>query len=344
MSRRARSLSAAALLLAACATPVVQEDELPAEPIALIYRDPAAARERAEELERRRGAGAPDPSGLVGQGVMRLNDADEYFDRILQRRREIPPRLQGRVALLRPRTGEIEMLDAFLPGSVPLDWNASHDRLLVVSRQRGTPQIFEYAAAERRLAPLLRGHRAHVEAAYGPDGAVVYARMDRDDSNELSLSLWRKQPGRRPERLTSGPADSGVDWSPDGRFVLYHAADARGQLAIHLLDLEEGGEPRRIARGSEPAISPLGDWVAYTRESSAGWRLWRMRIDGSGKASLGGMPQDQADERRPTVSPDGRYVVYVAEKGDRQRLRIRRMDGTGDRLLLERGDGAMPAW
>ena len=228
-------------LLAACATPVVREEEIPEQPIALIYRDPAVARERAEELQRRRGGGAPDPSGLIGAGVMKLNDADQYFDRILQRSREIPVRLQGRVALLNPRTGEIEVVPAFLPGAVPLDWNASRDRLLAVSRQRGVPALYEYTPEDRRVAPLLRGHRARIEGAYGPDGSVAYVELQRDDLGNMTLSVFRKRPGRRPERLTDGPADSGVEWSPDGRWLLYQAPDPRGQLAIYALGLEQGG-------------------------------------------------------------------------------------------------------
>jgi len=327
-------------LLVGCAGNAVVRDELPDAPIALLYRTPEQARERADVLADRKGK--PDPV-VAGAGVMKLNDVDDYLDRVRGQRRRAPQRHDGRAALLRPRTGEIEPLDAFLPGALPLDWSPSRDRILFVSRHQGEAQLYEYRIGPGVVTRLLGGREPRIDGAYGPDDRVAYVEARRA-AGEVHLSVWTTEPRARPIERTDGPGDVGVEWSRDGRFLLFERADERGRRFIVSLDLAEDGEPRVIARGADPAISPGGDWVVYARELSEGWRLWRMRPDGTGKSALGARSQGQAEERAPTISPDGRYVAYVAEEENRQHLRVRRMDGTGDRLLLEDGDGALPAW
>jgi len=101
-------------------------------------------------------------------------------------------------------------------------------------------------------------------------------------------------------------------------------------------------EPDVLTRGREPAFLPDGSGIVYSTETTQGWRLQRMRIDGGGRAPLGGSIRD---ERTPAVSPDGRHVVYVSPGDDGiERLYIRRIDGSGDRILLGEGAAAWPVW
>lgn len=330
------------LALLGCAGNVVVSEELPDAPIAFVYRTLEQGRERADAL------GGQRPStntSRIGQGVMNLNEADDYLARLRGQDPRRARRHDGRVALLHPRSGRLEVLDSLLPGALPMDWSPSRDRLLFTSRRHGNARLYEYRFESRVLTGLMSGHEDHLQGSYGPDGRVAYVEMRRLADQQVDLSIWATRIGGRPERLTDGPADLGPAWSSDGRWLLFENADDRGRRTILSRDLREpDGEARVIARGADPVISPVGDWVVYARKGRDGWRLWRMRPDGSGKSALGARSQGQADERAPTISPDGRYVAYVAEEDLRQRLRVRRMDGTGDRPLFEDGDGSLPAW
>jgi len=331
---------AASLLGLACATPV-PSSRLPEVPLAFVHRTLAQGRERAEMLEKQRGTAVQS-----GEGVLKLNELGDMIDRVTGTSPRMSPELQGEVALYHPRTERIEPITAFVPGAIPYDWSADHTRLLAATRQRGVSRLFEFSTERRDLAMavLPREGSAQISGSYGPDGRIAYGDARRQ-GERLSISIWATRPGGADEQITPGPQDSGPRWSPDGSVLLFEGRLRNGTPVIQALDPNDPlAEPRVIARGREARFAPSGEQVVYSRERREGWRLWRMRPDGSGKTALGHATQGDADERYPTVSPDGEYVAYVAEKASRQRIRIRRMDGSGDRLLIEKADGTLPVW
>jgi TolB protein len=275
---------------------------------------------------------------------MDLNAMDDLLDRVRGARR-MPAALQGRLAFYHPRTRSIEIVDAFVPGTIPCSFSPDRSRLLVATRRRGTPRLFQYSLERRDLAPAVSGHGFQIDGSYGPDGRIAFAGNERR-SERLRLAVWvTEEGGAAPSRLTVGPSDSRVAWSPDGSTLLVQSPGRDGREIIRAFDMTSSESvPRLVARGREPAFSPRGDWVVYSRQVDDGWRLWRMRPDGTGKTALGHRPQGEADERYPAVSPDGRYVAYAAERDGRRRIRIRGMDGSGDRLLIEDADGTQPVW
>ena len=116
--------------------------------------------------------------------------------------------------------------------------------------------------------------------------------------------------------------------------------DREGEPELVLVNLEDSVE-HRLGPGREPSFSPLGDWIVYSAPSREGWRLRRIRADGSARSRFG---PSLRDEKMPSISPDGRFVVYVGESTGLERLFVRRMDGTGDRSLVDTGAVFSPVW
>lgn len=88
--------------------------------------------------------------------------------------------------------------------------------------------------------------------------------------------------------------------SPDGRSVAY-ARDG----SIHVRDLGRL-EPVEIAGtegGSVPFWSPNGAWLGFTAEG----KLWKIRLDGSGKTLLCSEAPDQLAGGAAWL-PDGRIL------------------------------------
>ena len=110
---------------------------------------------------------------------------------------------------------------------------------------------------------------------------------------------------------------------------------------VHVRSPMLDGSPRRLSRGRDAQFSHDGSWIVFSARVKKKWSLWRIRADGTGRASLG---HGGLDEVRASLSPDNRFVVYVADTQTNQRLYLRRIDGTGDRILLSGSDGDRPVW
>ncbi len=343
-----RAAAAALLLapilagLAGCAGNAVRLAQLPEAPLAVVYRPPEIARRRAELLadreERRRKAEAE--LRRRARGIFDLERVGELFGRAA------PPdlrRLQGRVVLLHPRTGEIEGLPGLLPGDLPLDWSADHRRLLFASVRRGGPQLFELDLGSGEVRPLTTGSD-HPWGRFGPDGRLVVVEVRGTDEEPTMRVAVTEPGGGRAVALTPGPTDWAPVWSPGGRQIVYVGALSGGESGILSVRLEgeRASPPRVLARGGmDPTFTPDGEWIVYAAETPRGFRIFRMRPDGTGKIAVG---RGLREERRPRVSPDGLFVAFVSMEAGRERLLVRRLDGRGEGRLLEDGDGAFPVW
>ena len=93
-----------------------------------------------------------------------------------------------------------------------------------------------------------------------------------------------------------------------------------------------------------PVFTPDGEWVVYSARTRTGYKLSRMRPDGTGRRVLGSSALQEFD---PSVSPDGEYVVYVghnprSESGPQ--LYVKRLEGGNARALQIEGTGGLPVW
>jgi Tol biopolymer transport system component len=203
------------------------------------------------------------------------------------------------------------------------------------------PGLFELHRESGLVTPLSHGNRAHPEGCYGPDGRFVASSVDIE-SESPSSTIVLSQPGQGPRRISEpGAYASFPACAPDGSSVVW--VD-QGQRRPRLFAQSPPGEGeiRELGPGRDPVFSPDGAWIVFSAPVGLrGWRLWRIRPDGSGRSALG---RGSLDELRPGVSPDGRHVVYVSESDFRTRLYVRRFDGTGDRILLGRGAAERPIW
>ena len=320
----------------ACAGAGIERASLPAEPLAFVYRTETQAQERSEMLERAQGRAPKRPGDRatarledVG-GLFGLGDPDERRVAVL-----------GRMAFFDVQSDEISVADFALPGAVPVDWSPDHDRLLYVSQKSGVPQIYEWRRDTGGVRAITRGPSAHPGACYGPEGQVAYVSATRSRQGLISRIFVSGPGGADPRPVSAGPADGAPAWSPDGSVLLYEVDAHLPGARIAALD-PEVGESRVIARGRHPVFTSDGKWVIYSAPLRGGWRIQRMRPDGSGKLPVG---TGVREEHAPSVSPDGRFVAYASDiGGQRRQLRVRALDGSGDRPLVSHGDGNAPAW
>jgi dipeptidyl aminopeptidase/acylaminoacyl peptidase len=156
-------------------------------------------------------------------------------------------------------------------------------------------------------------------------GSVAWQMNARGARNVWAAS----PPDYRGHKVTNFPDDDGQDinqlrWTPDGRSILFvrggdfdmgrEAPNPRSnpegvEQVLWIVSLD-GGNPRQLGEGHDPAISPKGDRVAFLSKGQVWW-AW---LDGHDKP-------EQAVHARGTAqslrwSPDGAKLAFVSGRGD----------------------------
>ena len=135
--------------------------------------------------------------------------------------------------------------------------------------------------------------------------------------------------------------NTGPDWSPDRKRLVF--ASLRGETANLWTVRSNGNGARRLTEGdrvdSEPAWSPDGDRIAFTRAND----VFTVRPDRSGLRKL---TRGTASARGPDWSKDGRAIAFQRTAGG-DPPQVWRMHGNGTHLkrLTHVANGAYgPAW
>ncbi len=93
--------------------------------------------------------------------------------------------------------------------------------------------------------------------------------------------------------------------SSDGTLLFYMRQDPETQEDLYVYDFDSPGDPRLFlaspAREAGPAISPSGEWLAYTSDTTESWQVY--------------IRSTQEDERVYQVSRDGGMEPVWARKG-----------------------------
>ena len=164
-----------------------------------------------------------------------------------------------------------------------------------------------------------------------PRGSAVLWVADQEGKRNIWVA--DTAPGAPPaHRVTSYLADEGLEidnitWTPDGQSILFvrggdfehpgrgaapNPADiaAGVEQTIYIVPAA-GGEPRKLAEGRAPAVSPDGKAVAFLAKE----QIWSMPL-GDPTAKAMQLFHARGMIGAPLWSPDGRFIAFTSSRGD----------------------------
>jgi hypothetical protein len=341
------------LAVSGCLAARLRLEELPERPIAFLHWEDRDGQKRGEVFAKAAEAGRP-PAMDSGDPEREQELEIEAWLRGDMTPQMIPPlaKYPGRLMLLWPRTGELTPVDAAPRDALPLAWSSDGRTLLLASSHRGRrEQLYEYDLDRDVLRPVTTGPTEHARGDYLTDGRLLIHRSER--RGRIGASTQTLHLTDRARRVGPALADrvppGSVRALGAGEAVVYEQVVPRHRSNgptvyeswVAIRPLSPGGEERLLLKGREPVLTPDGEWIVFASDSTAGYRLRRMRPDGTSRVAIG---PGGSEERMPAVSPDGEFIVFVQAASGRRRLVVRRFDGKDERVVLSSGWSEFPVW
>ncbi len=159
-----------------------------------------------------------------------------------------------------------------------------------------------------------------------PKGGTVAWVLDQNGARNIWVA---EAPGYKGRRLTNYHDDDGqeiaqIAWTPDGHSIVFvrggdfetfqdnpnPASLPQGvEQEIWIIPVL-GGAARKIAEGSQPAVSPNGTRIAYLKKNE----IWTVGLEDNAKPEQLVHTKGQAGELR--WSPDGSRLAFVTTRTD----------------------------
>ena len=190
--------------------------------------------------------------------------------------------------------------------------------MLVMSRslpQTGT-DLWLYSLKRGTPLRLTLDSESERSPIWSPDGQSVAYTAARDGGiDRLCRRPTTGSGSEQPLFKTDGSFPT--DWSADGRFILFHTANAPDNpdqrngtdlWVLSLADLQARPLVATPFNEAQGALSPDGRWVAYASDESGAFEVYVQSFPGGGSKR----PVSSGGGAEPRWRADGRELFYVS--------------------------------
>ncbi len=195
---------------------------------------------------------------------------------------------------------------------------------IALEMDAGVDDIWVLDVARGIKTRLTFGPAMNAYPVWSPDGKWIAYVSDRNGSS----SIVRKPSdgsGADELLLTENQLSFPMDWSQDGKYLIYARGMTTGDTGVWALPLEGEHKPWQVlARGVDPRLSPDGRWLVYTSIESGAPEVYVVPFrGGQGKwqvSAKGG--------RSPQWSKDGKLLYYFDESNNLAVVPVKDAGGT----------------
>jgi Tol biopolymer transport system component len=211
----------------------------------------------------------------------------------------------------------------------PFDWSPDGRHVLAALNPQDRPgtqlAVLPVAGGSTRaVVTVPAGFWPFQRARFSPDGRfIAFDQQARGGAVRADIFVVASDGSRRWPLVQHAASDLLIDWSPDGRYILF-SSDRAGTNDAWLVAVKDGtplGEPRLIKKDLG-RIAPMGiarDGSFYYGVDTGGREAYLAEVDpASGKVLAA--PRLVAERYfggnvSPEWSPDGRRLIYVSRRG-----------------------------
>ncbi len=163
---------------------------------------------------------------------------------------------------------------------------------------------------------------------FSPDSSKVVLSYEKDGAS--AVYVMDLASGKLNQLTEHRSIDTSPCFSSDGKKIVFVSDRDGPKPQLFIMDAD-GGNVKRISFGKsgsryfQPAWSPRGDLIAFTKQVEGTFYIGVISPDGTGERLIA---QGYMVES-PTWSPNGRYIMYSREGSIRDKSQIDMIDLTG---------------
>jgi Tol biopolymer transport system component len=198
-----------------------------------------------------------------------------------------------------------------------------------------------------------------------PDGSRLLCETFGNDPAVNGIHTIRASDGGGLEQVTSNPGgdDVPLDWSPDGKRIVFQRFDVGGNEGLFVVNVNGKGVKQILPAGSPITCcaagwSPQGNDIVLSMRATPGSHssIWVVHSDGSDlhriavqpSSACGGLNADPSADGcfNAGWSPDGTKIVFAkGQNGDVDaNIFTVNVDGTGLTQVTSAGGSQSPDW
>lgn len=290
----------------------------------LLYAREGSLLAQPFDADRLRLSGEAVPAGqeiwqhaLIGTGLFSASDSG-----VLASRGKAGPTRLAWADQAGRETGSLASPDGF--ESVNLSPDFRGVVISSVNPRTGTGELWIGDLSRGVLSRLDIGSEDYHTAVWSPDGTRLAFSAGSMRHAPSLFALAVHTPGSPQPLLPPQGLQRADDWSRDGRFLLYFAAQTESGSGVWVMNFEGERNPRKLLSVSDPTdpqaqFSPDGRWIAYCSSEAGRSEVFLTSFPTPGeriRVSISG-------GSRPRWKRDGRELFFVSADNEMTAVPIR---------------------